>query len=79
LLAAACKALPVKSPDKSLSYLVEGVAQTSAVMLFGTAQPPSSVTLDGQPVEQFEYSKKDGLVWIHFVNEAQPRTLMLKF
>jgi hypothetical protein len=79
LLASACKALPVKSPDKTLSYVVEGVAQTPAVLLFRTAQPPSSVTLDGQPVGPCEFSKKDGLVWVHFVNEAQPRILTLKF
>jgi hypothetical protein len=79
LLAAACKALPVKSPDKSLSYLVEGVAQTPAVMLFRLSQAPLAVTLDGQPVEPFDFSKKDGLLWLRFPNEAKPRTLTLHF
>ncbi len=79
LLASACKALPVKSPAKTLSFLVEGVAQTPAVILFRAAHLPSAVTLDGQPVEQFDYSKKDGLLWIRFVNEARPRTLSLQF
>jgi hypothetical protein len=79
LLASACKAMPVKSPDKSLTYLVEGVAQTPAVLLFRTAQAPRSVALDGQPVEHFDFSKADGLLWVHFVNEAQPRTLSLQF
>ena len=79
LLASACKALPVKSPAKTLSFLVEGVAQTPVVMLFRAAHPPSAVTLDGQPVEQFDFSKADGLLWIHFVNEARPRTLSLQF
>ena len=79
LLASACKALPVKSADKSLSFLVEGVAQTPAVMLLRVAQPPRSVTLDDQPVEHFDFSKKDGLLWIRFGNEAKPRTLTLHF
>ena len=79
LLASACKALPVKSPDKSLTYLVEGVAQTPAVMLFRVSNAPQSVTLDGQPVEHFDFSKKDGLLWLRFVNEARPRTLRLNF
>ena len=79
LLASACKALPQKSPDKSLSFLVEGVAETPAVVLFHVAQPPSSVTLDSQPVEQTVFSKEDGLLWIRFVNTATPRTLALHF
>jgi hypothetical protein len=76
LLASACKALPVKPQDKSLSYLVEGVAQTPAVMLFRVSNAPHSVTLDGHPVD---FSKQEGLLWIRFENEARPRTLTLKF
>jgi hypothetical protein len=79
LLASACKALPVKPQDKTLSYLVEGVAQTPAVMLFRVSDAPRSVTLDSQPVEHFDFSKKGGLLWIRFVNEAKPRTLALQF
>jgi hypothetical protein len=79
LLASACKALPEKSPGKSLHYRVEGVAETPAVMLFRVALPPKSVTLDGQSVEPVEYSKTSGLLWIRFANEAKPRTLVLEF
>lgn len=79
LLASACKALPVKSADKSNSFWIEGVAQTPAVLLFRSAQPPASVTLDGEPIGQTEFSKKDGLLWIRFVNEARPRKLVLTF
>ncbi len=79
LLASACKALAVGQPDQILSFLVEGVVQTPAVMLFRTSYPPKSVTLDGQPVEQTDFSKKDGLLWLHFVNEAKPRTVTLQF
>ena len=69
--------MPLKSPDKS--YRVEGVAQTPAVMLFRVAEAPQSVTLEGQPVAHVDFSNKDGLLWIHFENEARPRTLTLKF
>jgi hypothetical protein len=79
LLASACKAMPLDAPDKSLSYLVEGVAQTPAVMLFRAAHSPTSITLDGQPMANFEYSKNDGLLRIRFENEAKPRTLQLNF
>ncbi len=79
LLAAACKALLTKREDNSLSFAVEGVAQTSAVLLLRTEHPPKSVALDGQPVAQIDFSKTDGLLWIHFDNEAKPRTLVLNF
>ncbi len=79
LLASACKALPEKSPANTLSFTVESVAQTPAVMLLRAASPPLSITLDGQPVEQVEFSKQDGLLWIRFENEATPRTLTLHF
>jgi hypothetical protein len=79
LLASACKALPVKSPVKSLSFVVEGAAETPAVMLFHVAHSLGAVTLDGTPVAQTEFSKKDGLLWIRFTNEAKPRTLTVQF
>ncbi len=79
LLASACKAMPIKSQDKSLSYLVEGVAETPAVLLFHVSTAPKSVTLDGQTVDHVDFSKPDGLLWIRFANEARPRTLALHF
>jgi hypothetical protein len=79
LLAAACKALPEKSPDQTLAFTVESVAGTPAVMLFRTAQPPRSITLDGQPVTDFNFSKPDGLLWLRFENTATPRNLTLNF
>ena len=79
LLASACKALPVTQQDNPLSFLVEGVAQTPAVMLFHTSQTPRSATLDGQAIESFDFSKADGLLRIHFTNESRPRTLSLLF
>ena len=79
LLASACKALLTSGKNKSLSYAVEGVAQTPAVMLLRAARPPTSITLDGQPIEQFNFSKQDGLLWIRFTNEARPRSLSVNF
>lgn len=79
LLAAACKTLAVKSPDGTHSLLVEGVAQTSAVLLFRVASAPQSVTLDGRALTLIEFSAPDGLLWVRFPNEAKPRTLTLRF
>ena len=79
LLASACKALETGRTNNSLSFVVEGVAQTPAVMLLRTTKPPTSITLDGQPIDQFAFSMTDGLLWIRFTNEARARTLVLRF
>ena len=82
LLASSCKALlsePADKSAKSVSFVVEGVARTPAVILLRTTRPPHSIILAGVPVGQFEYAKDDGLLWIHFNNESQPRTLTVNF
>jgi len=79
LLASAGKALPTGSTDDSISFAVEGVARTPAVILLRTAKAPRSITLAGQPVGQFDFSKAAGLLWIRFENESRPRTLNVQF
>lgn len=79
LLAAACRTLPVMSADQSLSFLVEGTATTQAVVLLRVSSAPTEVTLDGQPLNRIEFSKRDGLLWLRFPNQAAPRTLKLRF
>ncbi|MEO5714980.1 MAG: hypothetical protein ABIT37_15990 [Luteolibacter sp.] len=79
LVAAACRALPIKSTEDTLSFLVEGAAETSAVMLLKIPVKPKSVTLDGQPLEGTVYSKREGLLWLRFPNQATPRPLDLRF
>jgi predicted alpha-1,6-mannanase (GH76 family) len=79
LLASACKAMPSVAPEKSLSFLVEGAADTAAVLLFQAMRAPKSVTLDGEELNQTEFSKKDDLLRVRFPNEARPRTLKLIF
>ncbi|HEU5069526.1 MAG TPA: hypothetical protein VFV96_03825 [Verrucomicrobiae bacterium] len=75
LLASACKALPMPAPAGQLEFTVEGVGDTPAVVLLAAKHPPGAVTLAGQRVEAVEYSKADGLVWLHFTNAASPRVL----
>ena len=79
VLASAGRALRVASDKEELSFAVEGVANTPAVMLFRTSKAPKSALLDGQPVDKLDFSKPDKLLWIHFVNQAQPRKLSLQF
>lgn len=79
LIAAACRAMPMQAAAKSHSFLVEGAAETSAVLLLKTTSPPHSVTLDGQTIGGITYSEEAGLLWLRFPNEARPRTLTLNF
>lgn len=79
LLAAACKALPGRTDRRALSFTVEGVGKTDAVMLLRTPRAPRAITLDAQPVEQSNHSAAEGLLWIRFPNQARPRELTVNF
>jgi hypothetical protein len=79
LLASACKALPKVQTTKQLSFTVEGVGDTSAVMLLESPKPPLTVTLNGKNLTTFEYSAKERLLWIHFENTVVPRELTVNF
>jgi hypothetical protein len=79
LLASACKAILKDSTRSRLTYSVEGVGETTGIVLLQSAKPPRQVTLAGKPLETFEYSGKDRLLWIRFENEAAPRELRLEF
>jgi hypothetical protein len=79
LLASACKALPLKQEKATLSFTVEGVAGTPAVVLLRVPGAPKTVTLAGQPVAKVEHAKDDHLLWIRFENTSAPRELELRF
>jgi hypothetical protein len=79
LIASACRALLKHHLPHQITYIVNGVGGTPAVMLLKVNEPPHSVTLDGQNLEDFNYSSKDKLLWIHFKNIAQPQTLSINF
>jgi len=80
LLASACKALPFKQEKGILSFTVEGVAGTPAVVLLRVpGGTPKTVTLAGQPLATVDYAKEDRLLWIRFENTSAPRELELKF
>jgi hypothetical protein len=79
VLASAGKALETKRTAGELSLRVEGVAQTPGIVLLRAPKPPRSVSLSGQPIAKFEYSAKDRLLWIRFLNESRPRELNVTF
>jgi hypothetical protein len=79
LLASACKALLSEERRNHLIYTVEGVGNTSAIMLLESPKSPRQVLLDGKRLENFEYSAKERLLWLRFENEVTPRKLTVEF
>jgi hypothetical protein len=80
VLASACKILPAKQSDAGrFSLTVEGVDGTPAVILLHAPRPPRQVALAGQPLNDFNYSRTEKLLWIRFANESRPRDLHLAF
>jgi hypothetical protein len=79
VLASACKALSAKATKGRLDLTVEGVGNTSAVVLVKSTKAPKTVTLDGAAVPEVEFSKQESLVWVHFQNESRPRKLVVEF
>ena len=79
VLASACKALASKRSTGQLSLIVEGVGDTPAVILIHAPKPPSAIKLNGQVLQDFEYSSADKLLWVRFANEAAPRELEVRF
>jgi len=79
-IASAGKIFPFKHEQDVLSLMVEGIADTPAIVLVaGAKKAPESVTLAGQKVETFEYSNVDRLLWIKFRHESKPRELVMRF
>jgi len=80
VLASACRTLVQKRDARSLTMAVEGVANTPAVVLLSAPiGAPGSVSLGGEPLQSFDYSAKERLLWIHFTNEPSPRELTIRF
>ncbi len=79
VLASACKALPRKTDRDNLTWAVEGIPGTPAIVLLRALKDPQSITLAGQPVADRTYSAADQLLWIRFTNTAGPRELAVRF
>jgi hypothetical protein len=79
LLASACKALLKQQTRNQISFSVEGVGETSAIMLLESTEAPRAVTLDGKALTTFEYSAGERLLWIHFENDTVPRELAVQY
>jgi hypothetical protein len=79
LIASGCRALLKHQLPHQVTYIVNGVGDTQAIMLLKVDEAPRSITLDGQNLADFNYSPKDKLLWIRFGSIAQPQTLSVDF
>ncbi|MGD0812049.1 MAG: hypothetical protein ABSA83_00445 [Verrucomicrobiota bacterium] len=79
LLASACKAVLKEQARHQISFTVEGVRETPAIMLLESIKAPHGVTLDGHNLTTIDYSAKEHLLWIHFENDVVPRTLAVQY
>jgi hypothetical protein len=79
LLASACKALLTKRDEKRMTWTVEGVGDTPALLLISSAKAPRAVQLDQQALESFTFNKAEGLLYVRFMNESRPRDLAIEF
>ena len=79
VLASACQALPKKRSATQLVLTVEGVGNTSVIVLLHAPKPPRAITLAGQPVRDFDYSAAERLLWLRFPNRASPQELEVQF
>lgn len=79
LIASACRSLIKSQKRDEITFIVNGVGNTPGIMLLKTARVPQVVTLDGQKVEDFNYSSKNHLFWIRFKNTGHPQNLTVNF
>ncbi len=79
LLASGCKALRRWQTDDALTFTVEGVGNTPAILLLRVAKPPRAVRFDTGAALDFTCSEREGLLWIRFANEPRPRELTIQF
>jgi hypothetical protein len=79
VLASAGKTLPVTQSTSPMTWVVEGVGNTPAIVLLRAPKPPRSILLANQPIDTFSYSPEHKLLWVRFPNAARPRDLAIQF
>ena len=79
LLAAACGAVLQKQSSDEISYVIEGVENTSGIALFKVPRAPRTVQLAEKTLDAIHCDTEQGLLWVRFTNTAAPRTLSLQF
>jgi len=79
VLASACKALPVSTSGSSGKWMVEGIANTQAIVLLRTTKPVRKITLASDVLTPVQTDHSNQLLWLKFTNTSSPRELALDF
>ena len=79
VLASACKALLTKTEGRKMTWTVEGVGDTPALVLIASDKPPRTVELAPNTPVTHSYDPAEGLLYVRFSNEARPRELTIEF
>ena len=79
VLASACKALLTKTEGERMTWTVEGVGDTPALVLIASDKPPRTVELSSHVPISHSYNPAEGLLYVRFTNEARPRELTIEF
>lgn len=79
VVAAACKTLPVGAVGHAGRWMVEGVANTPAIVLVVSEKEPKQVTLAGESLTGWRWNAAEQLVWIRFPNTSSPRELVVGY
>jgi hypothetical protein len=79
VLAAACKVIEGKRSGDRLSFFVEGVGGTEAVVLLRVpaGANPSAELAEGT-ITSLEKNSSERLAWVRFTNESKPRELSVR-
>jgi hypothetical protein len=78
LLASACKALLTKQEGARMTWTIEGVGETPAIVLISSTRRPRSVQMDQQALDSFTFNEAEGLLYVRFTNKSRPRNLTLE-
>jgi hypothetical protein len=62
-----------------MTWAVEGVGDTPAIVMISSTKPPRSVQLDQQALDSFTFNQAEGLLYVRFMNEPRPRHLAIEF
>jgi len=78
LLASGCKALLTKQEGTQITFTVEGIGDTPAIVLISSTQRPRSVQLQQKTLDSFTFNEAEGLLYVRFPNESRPRNLTIE-
>jgi hypothetical protein len=79
VLASAGKTLPLAVSRNAFRGVVEGVADTAAVVLLRSTRAPRVITLAGDKLSDWRWDKAEQLVWVRFTNKSGPRELVVLY